>query len=61
MTALYTYNLRTDEELRQLMKGCQDSLRELAPYNGTPAGARAIAETRRQMDLIQNVINERQK
>lgn len=54
-----TYNLRTDEELRQILAGCHDSLEELAPYNGTAPGAAAIAETRRQMELVQTEIDRR--
>lgn len=61
MSALYTYSLRTDAELQRLMDGFQVSLEELAPYNGTTAGAAAIAETQRQRDLVQREIDRRAK
>ena len=56
---MMTYNLRTDAELEQILAGCRDSLEELAPYNGTAPGAAAIAETRRQMELVQAEIDRR--
>jgi hypothetical protein len=57
--SLVTYNLRTDEELAQILAGCHESLAELAPYNGTAPGAAAIAETRHQMELVQAEIDRR--
>jgi hypothetical protein len=49
----------TDEELQQLLAGDRKSLQELAPYNGTAPGARAIASTRHHMEMVEREIARR--
>lgn len=49
----------TTEELHLLLEGDRQSLVELRPYNGTAPGARAIADTRRHMELVQNELDRR--
>lgn len=51
----------TTEELHQLLAGDQKSLDELAPYNGTAPGARAISEVRRHMELVQRELTRREE
>jgi hypothetical protein len=48
-----------DQELWLLLDGDNLSLRELAPYNGTVPGARAIAECRAHRDKVQAEIDRR--
>lgn len=50
----------TDEELVQALLGSKQSLRELAPYNGTAPGARAIAEERKYLEHLERELERRE-
>ena len=49
----------TDEELALLLEGDRRSMTELAPYNGTVPGARAISQTRDHMERVEREIARR--
>lgn len=59
MAALRSIPCLTTEELHALLEGDRQSLQELARYNGTAPGARAIADTRRHMELVQRELDRR--
>lgn len=49
----------TDAELVALLEGDEKSLAELAPYNGSVPGARAISEVRRHKEMVEREIARR--
>lgn len=50
----------SDKELRQLLEGDRESLKELARYNGTPQGANAINDVKRHMEMVEREIARRE-
>jgi len=56
MSATYSLNLMTDEELQTRLSDIQKSMDELAPYNGTAPGAAAIAKLWNERDAVKHEI-----
>jgi hypothetical protein len=59
MGATYSLNMMTEDELRIIISDCRKSLAELAPYNGSVPGARAIGEARHRMEAAQRELDGR--
>jgi hypothetical protein len=59
MSATYSLNLLTVEELQVVIADEEKSLEELRPYNGTAPGADAISKARGRRDAAQAELDRR--